>query len=144
MNSSKKDWKIMIDKSLIAPCGMNCALCQAYQGKGLNCNGCGKVSSRKSCTNCSILKCNRKDKYCFECNIYPCARLCNLDKRYKTKYGMSMLENLDTIKTRGMDYFLEYQYIKYTCSNCGYLRTVHQTYCFYCTNNTNKGRKDDK
>lgn len=132
----------MIDKSLIAPCGMNCAVCQAYQGKGLKCNGCGKVSLRKSCTNCFILQCNRKDKYCFECDIYPCARLRNLDKRYKTEYGMSMLENLDIIKAQGMDYFLEDQLKKYTCSNCGNLRTVHQTYCIYCMNNSIKIMND--
>lgn len=41
-------------KNLIAPCGMNCALCQAYQGKGLKCFGCGNMSKRKSCQNCFI------------------------------------------------------------------------------------------
>lgn len=39
-------------EQLVAPCGMNCALCQAYQGKGLACNGCGHGGERKACQNC--------------------------------------------------------------------------------------------
>ena len=38
----------MKTKNLIAPCGMNCALCQAYQGKGSKCFDCGNMSKRKS------------------------------------------------------------------------------------------------
>lgn len=81
-------------EQLVAPCGMNCALCQAYQGKGLACNGCGHGGERKACRNCSIQKCAGKKAFCFECAVYPCKRLKALDKRYRTKYHMSMLENL--------------------------------------------------
>ena len=47
----------------IAPCGMNCALCQAYQGKGLKCDGCGKESERISCGNCRIRLCANKQEF---------------------------------------------------------------------------------
>lgn len=117
---------------------MNCALCQAYQGKGLKCNGCGKVSKRKSCINCSILRCDKKNRFCFECDIYPCTRLRKLDNRYKSKYGMSMIDNLEMIKIKGISYFLEEQQRKYVCSNCGNLRTVHQNYCLYCKNKSSE------
>lgn len=125
---------MMVLQELVAPCGMNCALCQAYQGKGLPCFGCGKSSKRKSCQNCSILKCDKKTRFCYECADYPCKRLKQLDQRYQSKYKMSMLENLDYIKTKGIDEFIKQQNKKYTCTKCGKLRTVHQEDCFYCTN----------
>lgn len=117
---------------LIAPCGMNCALCQAYQGKGLVCYGCGNGGKRKACLNCSIYKCKYKNNFCFECVKFPCQRLKQLDKRYRNKYQMSMLENLEYIKVKGLDAFIKYQDKKYRCNNCDKLKTVHHDYCLYC------------
>lgn len=122
----------MTQQQLVAPCGMNCALCQAYQGKGLACHGCGHGGERKACQNCSIQKCENKKTFCFECTQYPCKRLKALDKRYRTKYHMSMLENLALIQANGLDEFVRQQNERYRCSSCGKLRTVHQDYCLYC------------
>lgn len=118
---------------LIAPCGMNCALCQAYQGIGLHCLGCGNSTFRKSCQNCTIKNCSNKVTFCFECSQYPCKRLKQLDKRYRSKYGMSMIENLNTIKTIGIDEFVNQQNLKYRCNRCGNLKSVHRTECIYCS-----------
>ncbi|WP_442485958.1 hypothetical protein ACTMKN_13515 [Bacteroides pyogenes] len=52
--------------------------------------------------------------------------------RYRTNYSMSMLENLLYIKEYGETAFLEQQRKKYTCPDCGKLRTVHYDYCIYC------------
>lgn len=123
------------ENKLIAPCGMNCALCQAYQGKGLKCMGCGNETLRKSCQNCTILKCGNKKQFCFECVNYPCSRLKRLDKRYRNNYNMSMLENLDYIKIHGIDEFIKQQRKKYTCEACGELRSVHQNDCLHCKKN---------
>ena len=38
--------------------------------------------------------------------IAPCKRLKALDRRYRIKYHMSMIENLDYIKEFGMENFL--------------------------------------
>lgn len=122
----------MTQQQLVAPCGMNCALCQAYQGKGLACHGCGHGGERKACQNCYIQKCENKKTFCFECTQYPCKRLKALDKRYHTKYHMSMLENLALIQANGLDEFVRQQNERYRCSSCGKLRTVHQDYCLYC------------
>ena len=122
----------MTQQQLVAPCGMNCALCQAYQGKGLACHGCGHGGERKACQNCSIQKCENKKTFCFECTRYPCKRLKALDKRYRTKYHMSMLENLALIQANGLDEFVRQQNERYRCSSCGKLRTVRQDYCLYC------------
>ena len=118
--------------SLFAPCGMDCALCQAYQGMGLPCSGCRIGSSRKACLGCPIKACLKKDSYCFECEKYPCPRLRRLDARYKNRYGMSMLENLSIIKEQGPDALIRVQEEKHRCPVCGNLKTVHKTFCIHC------------
>lgn len=70
--------------------------------------------------------------FCFECRLFPCARLKQLDKRYRTKYGMSMLENLAAIRDQGMETFLAGQAIRWTCPSCGSLLCVHRRACLKC------------
>jgi len=43
---------------------------------------------------------------CYECRDYPCNRLKALDKRHRTKYHMSMIENLEVIKEHGIEDFM--------------------------------------
>lgn len=100
--------------------------------KGLICYGCGNGGKRKASLNCSIYRCKYKNNFCFECVKFPCQRLKQLDKRYRNKYQMSMLENLEYIKVKGLDAFIKYQDKKYRCNNCGKLKTVHLDYCIYC------------
>ena len=47
----------------IAPCGMNCALCYAFQDRKKPCSGCrSKMAEvRKNCRNCLILSCDKKE-----------------------------------------------------------------------------------
>lgn len=96
-------------KELIAPCGMNCGLCLHYLRVENKCPGCfngRKVNGR--CIKCAIRLCKeRKGEYCFECEKFPCERLKRMDDRYRTKYGMSEIENLKCIKECGIECFLE-------------------------------------
>ena len=117
-----------MDERLIAPCGMNCSLCIAYQfrEKDLNkkgfhktyCQGC--IPRGKYCTHmghkCELLG-KGKVRFCFECDKYPCSMLKNLDKRYSGKYHMSIIENLDFIKKSGLDSFLEKEEERWKCKN---------------------------
>ena len=114
----------------IAPCGMNCELCHSFQDKKKLCLGC-----RNRQTNCIIWNCDKKVTYCFECLKFPCKRLRQLDLRYKTKYSMSMLENLAFIKEYGEELFLQQQQEKHVCPDCGNLHTLHYDYCVYCKQN---------
>jgi hypothetical protein len=99
---------------LIAPCGMNCNLCIAFLREKNKCPGCnfqGKPNSDyfRKCTikNCKIIEKNNW-KFCSDkCEKFPCKRLKNLDKRYKTKYSMSMIENLEKIKKKGILKFIK-------------------------------------
>ena len=125
--------------SLIAPCGMNCALCLGYLREKNRCFGCRKVdeaksSSRVRCTirNCPILR-ERKMMFCSDaCDKYPCTRLRNLDKRYRTKYGMSMIENLENIKKSGIADFVENEKTRWRCTTCGSVICVHRDSCLEC------------
>lgn len=49
----------------LAPSGINCELCYTYQKK--NCYGCrGLTTTMKNhCSDCDILKCDKKEKYCY-------------------------------------------------------------------------------
>jgi hypothetical protein len=140
--SSQKPIKT-IDASMIAPCGMNCALCAAYQFKthdinrhGFHrkyCPGC--IPRGQGCLHmgdvCEKLK-NGTVRFCFECPDYPCKRLKALDKRYRTKYHMSMIENLETIRTDGLDAFLDRQEKSWACPTCGQAICCHYGLCLVC------------
>lgn len=58
--------------------------------------------------------------------------LAHLDKRYRERYGMSMVENLQELKAKGMDEFLKSQVEKYRCPNCGGVVCVHDGKCYSC------------
>jgi len=127
---------------LIAPCGMNCALCKGYiaythgiprvRGKVTYCAGC--VPRAKNCfikRNCSKLT-KHEIQSCSECDVMPCANLEHLDKRYREHYGMSMVENLKMIKAKGMDEFLKSQEETHRCPICGDAVCVHDAKCYGC------------
>jgi hypothetical protein len=99
---------------LIAPCGMNCNLCMAYLRDKNRCHGCRKIDETNcvSCFRCIIRNCKtlkeKKLRFCSaKCKEFPCKRLKDLDKRYRTKYTMSMIENLNFIQENGIRKFIE-------------------------------------
>ena len=124
--------------SLVAPCGMNCGICMAYLRKKNKCPGCRgtNVDKRVTCVRCKIKNCtnfrNDKAKFCFECGDFPCDRVKHLDKRYRTKYNMSMIENLENIMNFGIRKFLKNEDIRWTCFQCGGTICVHKGYCVDC------------
>ncbi len=91
---------------LIAPCGMNCNLCIAFLRDERKCPGCRFREKQCTIHNCKVFKKN-DFKYCFECSDFPCSIINRLDKRYKTRYGMSMIENLEKIKMGGIMKFIK-------------------------------------
>lgn len=127
-----------IPTALIAPCGMNCRLCVAYTRKKDPCPGCRGNDSDKCKTRfaCRIKTCAERKKlkarYCYSCEGFPCDRLLHLDKRYRTKYGMSMIENLLAIRNHGIRRFVHAEAKKWRCPGCGELLCVHKPYCLSC------------
>lgn len=124
----------MASPSDIAPCGINCTTCLAYQRQKNHCDGCKSFSARRHyCSVCKINKCSLLEKtenhLCYECHKFPCQRLKQLNKRYITKYNTSLIENLKAIKTQGMSLFLQSEKEKWTCKNCGLTLCVHREGC---------------
>jgi hypothetical protein len=124
--------------SLVAPCGMNCGICTAYVRDKNKCPGCRGTDANKPVTrvrckikNCKIFR-NGRAKFCFECGIFPCDNLKHLDTRYRTKYDMSMIENLENIKSIGIKKFIKSEEVRWTCSQCGGTICVHKGYCIDC------------
>ncbi len=95
---------------MIAPCGMNCGICKEHLRQNNPCSGCYDFTQirPKSRDLCPMRNCEKRNgKFCFDCGEYPCKRLAMLDKRYRTKYGMSEIENLDYIRDNGIRRFIE-------------------------------------
>jgi predicted enzyme related to lactoylglutathione lyase len=127
-------------EELIAPCGMNCRICLGYFGytasgkrRKMKCIGC-KTRDKS----CAFLKkyCKKLTKkevdYCYECSDFPCSHLEKIDKEYRERYNMSMIENLKYIRDNGMESFLKQQERKYRCPECGGVICVHNGICYSC------------
>ena len=129
---------VSFDSSLIAPCGMNCGTCIAYLRPKNKCIGCRIESDDKRTTRvmCVVKNCVKLEetasKFCYDCEKFPCKRIMQLDKRYRTKYRTSFIENLTMIKEKGIDSFLEFESNRRTCPNCGSVLCVHRDKCLVC------------
>jgi hypothetical protein len=138
MTTKDSPHQTSLESALIAPCGMNCGLCLAYLRRKNHCPGCrGDDSAKaKSCLACRIKNCDERGTsgrdFCFQCARFPCPRLRELDKRYRTKYGMSMLENLRNIQTLGLDAFVALERERWKCAQCGVVVCVHKESCLHC------------
>ncbi len=132
-----------MNEELIAPCGMNCAVCSGYlafandvRSKGIRmpyCRGCR--ARDKICAflkkRCAMLM-EGKVKYCYECPDFPCENLKHLDASYRKKFRMSMIENLEFIKEHGIAKLLERETDKWKCPECGEMICCHNGICFNC------------
>jgi hypothetical protein len=124
--------------SLIAPCGMNCGICMAYLREKDKCPGCRAIDTNKaiSVIRCKIKNCEviqkEKAKFCFECDSFPCKSVKHMDKRYQSKYNMSVIENLENIQRFGIRKFVENEKIRWACPECGGTICVHKRNCYSC------------
>lgn len=132
-----------MEEKLIAPCGMNCAICVSYlamkndlKQQGFHksyCEGC-----RPRGKNCAFLKkrCELLGQglvqFCYACDKFPCDRLKDLDLRYRTRYHMSMIDNLNSIKLHGIESFLKNETTKWQCPTCGGMICCHNGLCLKC------------
>jgi hypothetical protein len=132
-----------MEENLIAPCGMNCGICVSHLAMkhDLNNKGFGKkyclgcLPRGKHCVfmeqHCDLLG-KGLVRFCHECESFPCRRLKALDKRYRTKYHMSMIENLDFIKEHGIEQFLAREEERWRCPGCGAEICCHNGLCLNC------------
>lgn len=129
------------DAKLVAQCGMNCGTCVSFFGYTMagkkrmhTCMGC---RPRKSlCAfikkGCKLIAEKKPVEFCFECSDFACENIVKIDTVYRKKYGMSLIENLNYIKEKGMDAFLEKEKQIRTCPNCGGVICIHTKRCYIC------------
>jgi DNA topoisomerase IB len=132
-----------VNEELVAPCGMNCAICSQYlalkhdvKSKGIRipyCPGCRPRD--KNCAfikqKCDLLR-HKRVRYCYECSDFPCQQLKKLDERYRKHHRMSMIENLENIRDNGINSFLAKEHHKWQCTECGGVICCHNGLCFTC------------
>jgi len=124
--------------TLIAPCGLNCRLCGAYTRDKNVCNGCNSDHTEKLqyCSKCKIRNCihlsKKSVRFCFSCNQFPCSRIKNLDKRYKGRYGLSVIHNLKDIEKFGIRQFVRNEKEKWKCPICKEILCMHKSNCVSC------------
>lgn len=131
----------MIKKEMIAPCGLDCAICRRALQEDNPCMGCHGPDEGKSdfCLNhCLIRRCERLRElgsdYCDVCPSYPCEDVMEKETRYNSAYPLfeSPMENLAYIRQHGMEAFLRKEQVAWTCCDCGEVICVHTGICSGC------------
>ena len=102
----------LISKELIAPCGMNCAICSKYLSyinnlKRSHCIGCKPRNQRctylfEKCRGINNNVLTNNAVYCYECNEYPCKQINRMDNRYKNNYKIVLRIIWKLLKRRGL------------------------------------------
>ena len=98
---------------------MNYAVCKAYLRQNNPCHGCRNAEQNlpKTRVKCKMRLCNKRTgNFCYKCAEFPCNRLRYMDQRYRTRYGMSEIENIVFIRDNGIRRFLERERKKYISS----------------------------
>ena len=123
---------------LVAPCGMNCAVCSRYlkgqrDQKDTGCSGC--IPRGQGCTYyrglCRALR-DQTIRFCHQCSDFPCERLEKLDARYQKRYDTSLIDNLRRIQHDGIDPFLQEEKERWRCPQCGGTVSIHTSICIDC------------
>jgi len=126
----------MPSMTMLAPCGMNCAVCYVHLRKKKPCMGCRSMdgSQPNHCRKCKIKNCvtEKGIGFCFECPSFPCASIKRLDKSYRQRYQVSLIENGVQIKAVGIEQHVIEQKQQWTCTQCGCIICLHDRICSEC------------
>ena len=131
---------LRMETRLISPCGLNCRLCRAYIRERNTCPGCliESVPKPKTRVRCEIKTCTQRkgvqQKLCNFCSEFPCRPLQRLDKRYRTKYAVSPIANLERIKAVGIRKFVVEERGRWLCQRCDSVLCMHEAQCVNCGN----------
>ena len=127
-----------IQARMIAPCGINCAVCLGHLREKNRCAGCNAPRDEAKvphCTRCHFILCPeraRSRRFCYGCARFPCRRLRQLDLRYRTRYRLSPIANLEAIRELGLRKFVAREKTRWKCPACGATLCVHRPACLRC------------
>ena len=110
----------------LAPCGVYCGACPAFNK---TCNGCAsddKNQSRRSKWGCKIRNCCYDQKeldYCVNCEQFPCKIFNNKllsthqdDPRFTYRYEIPDI--FAKLKTMSVENYLDFQIQRWKCNSC--------------------------
>jgi hypothetical protein len=128
-----------ISETMLAPCGITCAVCYVHLKPKKACLGCRGVDDENKpnhCRTCKIKTCamERGVEFCSACPTYPCAIVKRLDQSYRKRYKVSLIDNAQRLKTLGAEAFLQEERTRWTCADCGGVISLHDGVCSECGN----------
>ncbi|ULQ59947.1 DUF3795 domain-containing protein [Brucepastera parasyntrophica] len=125
-----------IGTEMFAPCGVNCQACYAHLRTKDNCGGClvSGAKKRGSCSSCIRKNCAAEKgiTYCYECDDFPCRKIKSLDKSYRLRYGISLIDNGFTAREKTIGEFLKQDREYFLCKECGGIICEHNGTCSEC------------
>lgn len=123
------------DAAMIAPCGLNCALCYRHLGKK-PCPGCRKLEPEPESyqRKCVMRDCvsARGLFSCADCVQRPCKRVKAFEKRYREGYGVDLAADAARQREAGVETLFQEQIESHTCGVCGHLINLHDGICSGC------------
>jgi hypothetical protein len=129
-------------KNEVAPCGILCAACLSFNKTCLGCasESKDKGQKRKSKWGCKIRQCCYEKKTldsCAYCEYFPCAIINKKllkshdgDKRFN--YRREVPDNLEKIKSLGINEFIKLKKKEYECKSCGGIVFFYYNKCSQC------------
>lgn len=125
-----------IGEDMLAPCGMNCMICYRHCAHPKPCGGClaGDANKPEHCRKCKIRSCALEKGMagCRDCPEAPCKPLDALEKTYRARYGISLLQNGRIAREEGICALMERERIRYSCTACGGVISLHDAKCGEC------------
>ncbi|MBI4966348.1 MAG: DUF3795 domain-containing protein [Desulfomonile tiedjei] len=128
----------MVNKDLLAPCGLYCGVCGILMAHRDNnskfkeilagfygvtpddiaCEGCLSEKRFKFCEECAIRSCVNEKHYesCHQCGDFPCAFIDNFPVPVGKKV---ILRAIPTWRELGTEKWVEQEEIRYHCPHCG-------------------------
>ena len=131
----------MIKAGMIAPCGLDCALCSRHLKEENPCMGCnGPDECKPDCCriDCAIVHCAVRRAlpggFCDGCEKFPCKDIMEKEIRYSNAYPMveTPIGNLAYIREFGMNKFIQQEKRRWSCPECGAVICVHDGICSGC------------
>lgn len=125
-----------IPEIMLAPCGMNCYVCYMHLKKNKPCLGChGRDDSKPNhCRECKIKDCavSHGVDFCFDCPSFPCVIIKRLDRSYRQRYQVSLIDGAVLLKSIGAKQYLLNEKAKWSCADCGGVVSLHDRVCSEC------------
>jgi hypothetical protein len=137
--------------AVAAVCGLYCTACSIFiashedpdrlkgiaerwgvPAEELHCDGCRSDIRTPYCRECTLFACaaRRGHAFCNECADYPCAEL--KEFQVERPHRIELYENLERIRTVGVDVWLAEMEAHYSCPSCATINSTYDLKCRSC------------